>query len=77
MKYIITKGGDVVLFNNGLTHRDVAYSLKFLDEVESAGFVSVSDEGGVNCYGESVSLKIKSRGDADAEFVGRHLKGYY
>jgi hypothetical protein len=49
---------------------------EFGDKVIAAGFISVSDGGEVNCFGESVSLKIKSRGDSDAEIIGRKLKGY-
>lgn len=77
MKYIITSDGDVVLFNNGLKHSEVAIHLLMKTKVVSAGFMSVDDNGGINAFGESVSLKIKSRKDADAEFIARHLKGYY
>lgn len=77
MKYIITKDGMVYLFTKGDRHDVVAKDLKVTKDVVSAGFVELTDDGGIFCNGESVSLKIKSRGDADAEFIARHLKGYY
>lgn len=78
MKYIITKDNEVIIFSNSLTHIQVQQQLSYVicKEMKGAGFVTVHDSGEVNCYGESVSLKIKSRGDEDAEIVGRQIRGY-
>jgi len=58
-KYIITEKDDIIIFSECIRH-DAFLHLK----PKSAGFVQffVDDEGkvGVNCYGESISLKLKS-----------------
>jgi hypothetical protein len=60
MKHVITKNGCPILFGKAQTHDEF---LKF--SPVSAGFFTINfDEhdlrSSVECYGESVSLKIKS-----------------
>ena len=74
MKYIIFKsaqGEAPVLFPHEFTHSWVAGELRPLTVV-SAGFVEVRD-GRVHCFGHSSSLRVSSRGDADAALVQAHL----
>ena len=40
-----------------------------------AGFVYVNAEGAYVCYGESVTLKIKSNGEEDSKILNRYLSG--
>ena len=56
-----------VCFNEVAVHRDFLFLFK---EIDGAGFFNV--DGEVICYGESVSLKIKSR-EEDIEWVRRSL----
>jgi hypothetical protein len=59
-KYIIVeeKGLELpIIFNSILTHADVAGNKKVI----SAGFCQSDYEGVYSVWGESVSLKIKSR----------------
>lgn len=53
MKYITTKDNAIIIFSEGITHREVAQGLGV--EVRGAGFVNMSVR---QCYGDSVSLNI-------------------
>jgi len=77
VKYIIADGRAIV-FSSAIQHSDMARGFNF---VEGAGFVtfgSKQDEYGetiitAHCYGESISLDIKSRGDIDSRIVTRQI----
>lgn len=71
MKYIITANGPVI-FPQTLIHADVA---KDLAPVISAGFFlwKKSGEKKLICYGESVSLNIKSRLTEDEAVLASFL----
>lgn len=63
-KYIIVEDRESglefpVLFSEFMVHRAVAE--KFGYHVIAAGFCYINDSGEYECYGESTSLKIKSR----------------
>jgi hypothetical protein len=58
MKYIITKGNQIVIFSSGFSHKEIAN--KIPDQVVSAGFINIGGNK-IECYGESISLGIKSR----------------
>lgn len=73
-KYIIDRKSTPVIFPETLNHAEVAHALNF-SQVTGAGFVSVSHDGAYQCYGESVSLKVKSNGEADSEILNRYLGG--
>jgi hypothetical protein len=76
-KYVIVEQRAIVFFE-GITHSEmVGHNQK----CEGAGFVDFvieNDEYGdkrvkAKCYGESVSLKIESRGDIDSFIVSRQI----
>jgi hypothetical protein len=76
-KYVIVEGSAIV-FSAAIQHRDmVGYNQK----CEGAGFVyftMTKDSFGDDiitavCYGESVSLGIKSRGAEDSAIVTRQI----
>lgn len=72
MKYIVDKFYGPVIFANGLQHKDVAKQLN-LTNIQSAGFVRTS-LGEIQCYGDSFTLNIKSRGEVDTELIKEFLK---
>ena len=73
MKYItyesIEVGNIFVIFDKITSHDDMASRLSY-KKILGAGFVGFSLDG-ARCYGESVSLKIESRGQKDNEIVNR------
>ena len=70
MKYIHTQELGVVIFPASLPHQRVKDRLcPAGDVVIGAGFVGGLDEEQAYCYGESVSLKVKSSPD-DTRMLG-------
>jgi hypothetical protein len=77
VKYIIADGRAIV-FSAAIQHSDMA---RGFNSVEGAGFVtfgSKQDEYGetiitAHCYGKSISLDIKSRGDIDSKIVTHQI----
>lgn len=70
MKYIILEKGGLELFfifSELSTHKEVA--LKLEGKVVGAGFCHADHTGRFHCYGESVSLGIKSRNLVDAQIL--------
>lgn len=57
------------VFSELSTHAEVARALG--GEVLGAGFCYIDGIGQYKCYGESVSLKVKSREDVDAAILNR------
>lgn len=74
-KYIITEDNLPVVFSDLQQHSNVAYALFPGKNIIGAGFVSVAYNGYYECYGESVSLKVQSRGDKDSDILNYHLRG--
>lgn len=75
MKYIREKS-TIVIFSDDLVHAEVAKQLRM--KPDSAGFLSievVDEKGGTRarCYGESISLDIKSDPEKDSELADYHL----
>lgn len=73
MKYIIVKAGiceleTPILFPDTMGHNEIANKLGL--PVVSAGFCVAQFNGNFYCYGQSVSLGIKSR-DEDTEVLNR------
>ena len=71
MKYIIVETEDSgcapILFDDAIAHNEMAKGVPGLIKVLSAGFIRLLQKDGnydIECYGESVSLRIK----ADPEF---------
>lgn len=72
-KYILSSTGGPVIFSELLTHVDVACALFSRDSVVGAGFCYVNNDGLYVCYGESISLKIKSREALDSKELNKLL----
>ena len=75
MKYIMLKEAGQyaschvpILFPAALTHAEVAKHFGGADNVVSAGFVSVQQDGTHRTRGESISLKVSSR-EEDARHI--------
>lgn len=82
MKYVVIESHGVespIIFPEWIKHDEV---LKGHEKVVSAGFCSFSvGENGdgstnpsVDCWGRSVSLKVKSRGEEDEDLIRRTNK---
>lgn len=77
LKYLLTKQGDLIVFSDGLSHSEMAGRR----DIVGAGFIRFHDTNDAElaraeCYGESVSLKIKSRKEEDEEIINRRIKYY-
>ena len=75
MKYIIVSDGILeqgIIFSEGLSHKDV---YKYSGQIKSAGFcrlgLSLNYDIIYQCYGESQSLGLKSRGEEDEKILNR------
>jgi len=74
LKYIILddQTESPIIFPNWINHSDMVQGYQ---KVLSAGFLDVvAGAAGhlrIACYGESVSLKIKSRPETDSKIIGR------
>lgn len=71
-KYIIINDSIPVIFAETLTHADVKRALAPGGTCTGAGFVCIRNNEYL-CYGESVSLKVKSNGDADSKILNLFL----
>ena len=72
-KYIIVKHGSTeqpFVFSELSVHSDIARAVG--GEVVGAGFCFI-DEDRYCCYGESVSCKVKTRGEKDENVLNRML----
>ena len=74
-KYIISETGRPLVFSQLHAHVDVAHAMFGGAKIIGAGFVQVNREGEYVCYGESVSLNVKSRGDEDSKILNKMLGG--
>ena len=74
-KYLILKAFGAIespfIFSELATHREVANAIG--GDVLGAGFCYINDAGEYVCYGESSSLRTKSREEADAAILNRLL----
>lgn len=82
LKYILDEYGNFALFSEANAHNDIAKG--FYQKPESAGFCKVLVGSNtetkafvlyVECYGESISLNLKSRPE-DSEIITKKLNGY-
>lgn len=64
-KYIVVDYDMPYIFPEMISHDRFAYQMNAADRVTSAGFVYVNAEGSYSCYGESISLRVKSNPTAD------------
>jgi len=71
-KYIITLDNNIVVFSELLQHSE----FKYFSPIR-AGFITfgVNKHGNptCSCYGESISLRLKSNPEADTEIAKRQL----
>lgn len=76
MKYVLNENtGHFLLFpsDNGMTHSDVC----MVEKWTNAGFVCISEKDGtVECFGESVSLGIKT-GNRDSIIINHGINGFF
>ena len=76
-KYVIVETGMFVapiIFSDLQKHNEVAMQFcSNRNKVLGAGFCFVDEEGKYQCYGESVSLGVKSRGEEDSKFLNKYL----
>lgn len=77
-KYIIIDRGifEQVIFSETLNHNEIAIALNGNNKIIGAGFCHIEDDKYV-CYGNSVSLQIKSRGQLDSDILNRRLGATY
>jgi hypothetical protein len=78
LKYINFENLGIIIFEEHVEHAILAS--KMGDKPISAGFVSLPDKdecgNKASCYGESVSLNIKSRPLEDTNLLQRRLNPY-
>ena len=78
-KYIRTENNQIIVFSGLLQHIQFSHFSPI-----SAGFIAFGvrpDENGraevhCECYGESVSLKLKSNEESDTELAMKQILGY-
>ncbi len=77
VKYIRTRNNEIIVFSDLQQHKD----FKHFDPV-SAGFISIGitkvdgyPEVTCSCYGESVSLELKSDEEKDTRLAKRQILG--
>ena len=74
-KYIIVDNANgiiPVVFTELATHKDVARG-SMPGTILGAGFCSINVDGRYDCYGESTSLNVKSRGEEDSRLLNKFL----
>lgn len=75
-KYIVNDRGQAIIFPSEMQHSDVA-KLECLGSPVSAGqvviFPILPGSVEVQCFGESLTLHLSSRGDKDVEIISRML----
>lgn len=73
LKYIVDCADGFVIFPGYIDHDSIGnlLSRRGIDP-KGAGFIEIFD-GTVTCYGESISLCMKSRGVLDAEPIAKNF----
>lgn len=78
-KYVVIDyalAGEVIhIFPSIIKCHDFANDLGRVNNVISAGFVMVLDDGKFRCMGESISLNKISRPEQDVKLINRMFKG--
>lgn len=75
-KYIVTNHGGFAIFDLGQTHKDIARGLYGIPVGAGMCHITANSDGcaNVHCYGESITLKIKSRKEEDEKIINRRIK---
>lgn len=72
-KYIVTEGDIPVVFSElAPSHAEVARALFQGAKIVGAGFCYIEGDR-YHCYGESTSLRVKSRGEVDSDILNRYM----
>lgn len=74
-KYVIVEKGGLtypMVFSNLMSHREVANAIG--GTVIGAGFCHITHDSW-RCYGESVILRVSSRGADDSNILDAELRG--
>ena len=74
-KYVIYEDDEVehyVVFDMLIDHSEMARRMGIGAKILSAGFVQFGPDGAY-CYGESVSLNMKSRDDVDSKIINGRM----
>lgn len=74
-KYIVVEKRGIaypMVFSNLMSHREVAAAIG--GTVIGAGFCHIAQDSW-SCYGESVSLRVSSRGAEDSDILNHDLLG--
>ncbi len=75
LKYIIDSHNNFQIFSHTTIHSVAARSMQSYPI--AAGFITINitlgSEPIINCFGESVTLKLKSRGQEDANIIFNKL----
>jgi hypothetical protein len=78
MKYIVFEGNQAVLIpkESGMNHSDIRFVDNYGTKWKpvSAGFCYLNEDG-AKCYGESTSLKLKSK-ESDSQIINRLFYEY-
>jgi len=78
LKYIVIDEINPIIFDAVIDHSAMARAAN--GPVTSAGFCYLSgnsdDEVDVHCFGESVTLNIKSNPDADQQLIEKRINNY-
>lgn len=65
-----------VVFPELINHNDMARALNINpDDIWGAGFCYINKDAAWTCYGESISLKVKSRGEEDERLLNKYCGG--
>lgn len=83
-KYIVFDDGLVdsaVIFSRHFSHDNMAMAISKLGghhpespKPISAGFVQIMDDGTIQAYGESTSLKLRSRPEIDSKIITKMIR---
>lgn len=77
-KYIVTEDDIPVVFSElAPSHAEVALALFPNRKIAGAGFCYIETRGPESgryvCYGESISLRVKSRSEVDSKILNRYM----
>ena len=78
-KYIMFKDNTFLMFPTYMVHKEVATKQGKLENVVSAGLVCIAAKRGellgvnIECYDESFTLNVKSRGKVDSDIMSASI----
>jgi hypothetical protein len=77
--YVNSEGADDIrLFSIMEQHKDISVEMGMVSDVPivllGAGFVTFNDDGSIECYGHSDSMKLDSRGEQDTKILNINMR---